>query len=258
MFDDISTMGRKFAARASLDGRVDEVFDAMRALGFEALIYDYTPRMLEASGEATIPSLLKLRNVSPDMREYWCDRRYFRIDPVQRLAMRTAAPFYWSYEADADTRIRRYLTEDTQPVTDYLRAHDMTTGVTVPIHMPRGDYATVTGLRYGCRGGFEREALGALADFSLMAQVFHETAYELFDAAVLDRPDVRLTNRERECLRHSSQGLSAKEISRILDRSVPTVVMHLNAAAKKLGARNRTQAVVIATRQGLLDEIGAP
>ncbi len=32
-------------------------------------------------------------------------------------------------------------------------------------------------------------------------------------------------------------------ISRLIDRSVPTVVMHLNAATRKLGAKNRTQAV---------------
>jgi LuxR family transcriptional regulator len=63
----------------------------------------------------------------------------------------------------------------------------------------------------------------------------------------------RLTERERECLRYSAQGLSAKEIARIIDRAVPTVVLHLNSAAKKLGARNRTQAVVRASHYRLLE-----
>jgi LuxR family transcriptional regulator len=92
-----------------------------------------------------------------------------------------------------------------------------------------------------------------LADFGLLAHVFHETAYPLFDRDARVSTKMRLTERERECLRYSAKGLSAKEISRIIDRSVPTVVMHLNAAAKKLGAKNRTQAVVRATHYRLLD-----
>ncbi|MBW8791876.1 MAG: helix-turn-helix transcriptional regulator, partial [Rhizobium leguminosarum] len=82
----------------------------------------------------------------------------------------------------------------------------------------------------------------------------HETAYSLFDTRAKSVGTIRLTERERECLRHSAEGYSAKEISRIIDRSVPTVVMHLNAAAKKLGARNRTQAVVRATHYRLLED----
>jgi LuxR family transcriptional regulator len=33
---------------------------------------------------------------------------------------------------------------------------------------------------------------------------------------------------------------------------VPTVVMHLNAAVRKLGARNRSHAVAEAVRRGLI------
>jgi LuxR family transcriptional regulator len=128
-------------------------------------------------------------------------------------------------------------------------------GVTVPVHMPQGDYATVTGVRNGAQRDFSEEAMRVLADFSLLAQVFHEAAYELFDNTVLNASGIRLTERERECLAYSSNGLSAKEISRVIDRSVPTVVMHLNAAARKLGARNRTQAVVRATQCRLLDPV---
>ncbi len=39
----------------------------------------------------------------------------------------------------------------------------------------------------------------------------------------------------------------------MLGRSVPTVVMHLNAPMRKLEAKNRTQAAVRAARLRLLD-----
>ena len=255
MLDEISTIADRFSARETLDDRIDEACGAMRLMGFEALIYDYTPTPATIGGQVEIPSLLKLRNVADDMHDYWCNREYFRIDPVQRLAMRTSVPFFWNYDPDVETRISRFLTDETKPVCDFLREHDMLAGVTVPVHMPHGDYATVTGVRYGARRGFMRDAMRVLADFSLLAQVFHEAAYELFDETVLNASRVHLTDRERECLSYSSHGLSAKEISRIIDRSVPTVVMHLNSAARKLGAKNKTQAVVRAAQSRLLGDV---
>lgn len=254
MLDDIVTIRRQFIAHETLDGRIDQVFQAIQQLGFEALIYDYTPVPFDLNGGLMIPSLLKLRNIADDMHEYWCDRGYFRIDPVQKLAMHTSTPFFWNYDPDAETLIKRFMTEDTEPVARYLHERDMSAGVTVPIHMPRGDYATVTGVHFGKRQDAERDALRIIADFSLLAHVFHECAYTVFDDRMRSVPSMKLTDRERECLRYSGQGHSAKEISRIIDRSVPTVVMHLNAAAKKLGAKNRTQAVVRATHYRLLED----
>jgi LuxR family transcriptional regulator len=254
MLDEIGTIRRKFTAHQTLDGRIDQIFEAMKNLGFEALIYDYTPVPYDLNGDIMIPSLLKLRNISEDMHEYWCDRGYFRFDPVQQVALRTSTPFFWNYDRNAGTLINRFMSEESEPVARYLSERDMSTGVTVPVHMPRGDYATVTGVSFGQSKDFEKHAFRYIADFGLLAHVFHEAAYSLFDAAALNVGKMHLTDRERECLRHSAEGFSAKEISRIIQRSVPTVVMHLNAAAKKLGAKNRTQAVVRATHYRLLDD----
>lgn len=254
MLDEIGTIRRKFTAHQTLDGRIDQIFEAMKNLGFEALIYDYTPVPYDLNGDIMIPSLLKLRNISEDMHEYWCDRGYFRFDPVQQVALRTSTPFFWNYDRNAGTLINRFMSEESEPVARYLSERDMSTGVTVPVHMPRGDYATVTGVSFGQSKDFEKYAFRYIADFGLLAHVFHEAAYSLFDAAALNVGKMHLTDRERECLRHSAEGFSAKEISRIIQRSVPTVVMHLNAAAKKLGAKNRTQAVVRATHYRLLDD----
>lgn len=255
MLDEIGTITERFSASGTLDERIDLAFEAMRKMGFEALIYDYTPARRGWDGQVEIPTLLKLRNIAGEMYDYWCTREYFRIDPVQRLAMQTSVPFFWNYDPDVETRITRFVTEETKPVCDFLREHDMLAGVTVPVHMPRGDYATVTGVRFGARKEFMREATHVLADFNLLAQVFHEAAYELYDDTVLNASGVRLTERERECLSYSAHGLSAKEISRVIGRSVPTVVMHLNSAARKLGAKNKTQAVVRATQCRLLENV---
>ena len=158
MLDDIGEIRQRFSTEPTLDGRIDQAFEAMKLFGFDALIYDYTPVPYDLAGELMIPSLLKLRNISADMHEYWCERGYFRIDPVQQLALRTTTPFFWNYDRNANTLINRFMSEATAPVARYLHDRDMSCGVTVPVHMPRGDYATVTGLRLGDKRGFAREA----------------------------------------------------------------------------------------------------
>ncbi len=61
-----------------------------------------------------------------------------------------------------------------------------------------------------------------------------------------------LTAREMEVLQAVAQGLSNKLIARQLTISEHTVKFHLNAILGKLGAQSRTDAVVRATRAGLI------
>lgn len=61
-----------------------------------------------------------------------------------------------------------------------------------------------------------------------------------------------LTDRQRQILEHTINGLSADEISLRLNLSAFTVNEHLDAIKRKLGAANRTEAVAIALRKHLL------
>jgi len=61
-----------------------------------------------------------------------------------------------------------------------------------------------------------------------------------------------LTPRELEVLQLLAEGLPNKTIARRLDISDHTVKFHVNAIMTKLGAQSRTEAVVRATRLGLI------
>ena len=61
-----------------------------------------------------------------------------------------------------------------------------------------------------------------------------------------------LTPRELEVLRLLAEGLANKAIAHRLDVSEHTVKFHVNSILGKLGAQNRTDAVVRATRLGLI------
>lgn len=61
-----------------------------------------------------------------------------------------------------------------------------------------------------------------------------------------------LTERQRQILEHTVNGLSADEISQRLNLSSFTVNEHLDAIKRKLGAANRTEAVAIAIKKQLI------
>ncbi len=61
----------------------------------------------------------------------------------------------------------------------------------------------------------------------------------------------RLTERQRQVLDLLVQGASNREISRALHITEQTVKAHLQAVYQKLGATDRTRAVVIAIRLGM-------
>jgi LuxR family transcriptional regulator len=236
-----------------LENRLDAAQDALAAFGFTSIIYDYTPVPLTHDGELITPGLLKLRNIEANMADLWCRGGYYQIDPVQWMAARSSAPFVWSYAHPEGSPLERVMAPKHAPVVSYLKDTRMTCGVIVPIHLSGGDFATFTALRIDPEGDFDEGARLHLAAISLIGHIFHNAVYADFDAKTRTCQHVRLTARERECLRLTAQGMTAKQIAHKLGRAVGTVNLHLNLAIRKLGAKNRAQAIARAAHYRLLD-----
>lgn len=69
-------------------------------------------------------------------------------------------------------------------------------------------------------------------------------------AAHMERPD--LSDREREVVELMTQGKGNKAIAKALDVSENTVKYHVTNLMAKLGVRDRTHAVVVALKQGIV------
>lgn len=67
-----------------------------------------------------------------------------------------------------------------------------------------------------------------------------------------------LTDRERDVLRLIASGKSNKAIARALFLSVGTVKGYVSQVLAKLGVRDRTQAALLAVREGMVDLEGEP
>jgi len=73
------------------------------------------------------------------------------------------------------------------------------------------------------------------------------------EQALAATSQIRLTARERDVLELLARGLRHEQIAERLGIGSETVRSHVRNASERLGAVNRTQAVAIAVRHGLID-----
>ena len=102
--------------------------------------------------------------------------------------------------------------------------------------------------------GFVPKTLGVRAmiaalRFMAAGEVF--VPYEFLQQSE-DKAVGNLTERETEVLHGLSEGKSNKEIARDLDLQEVTIKLHVKTLCRKLGAKNRTQAAMIARDQKLI------
>ena len=247
----------RLSSVAGLGPRLDAMIAALQDLGFTALGYDYTPVPMTPEGDLISPSLLEIRNIDSEMPELWTKGGFSQIDPMQELAVRANAPFMWSCTKTdgnpAENALAAVVTDRHQPVIHYCLDTRMTIGVTVPMRLAQGGLATFNAIRVDPEPGFEKDARRQITEIALAGYAFHNAALETYDPDALPSRHVRLSPRERECLKFCAKGMTAKQIAYKLDRSPATVMLHLKSSTRKLGARNRVQAVARAAHYRLLD-----
>lgn len=75
---------------------------------------------------------------------------------------------------------------------------------------------------------------------------------------ILSEPVTTLTAGRGECLRLIAEGLSTTEIAEVMHLNLSTVAKHIGNMRRDLGVATRVEAVVEATRQGILPAPPAP
>ena len=135
----------------------------------------------------------------------------------------------------------------------------MTTMITTPLHLPKGQVAMMT-----WAGDFSADRARQLIH-AYTAELL--ACGHLFMNILLRQPGQRrtltveelsrLTPREWECLRLTAQGYREREVAEMSAISSTTVRFHLDNVVRKLGASNRIHAVALASQLGMLGPIGA-
>jgi DNA-binding CsgD family transcriptional regulator len=149
------------------------------------------------------------------------------------------------------------ISREHQLVNELMASIGITSMLTVPLHLPKGQIAMLT---WGgnCDPGELNDVLGGITGHLLAVGHNFMRIYksQIGKSRDLSAERVRLTPREWDCLRTLAQGYRDLEIAEVTGISKATVRFHLDNVVEKFGCRDRIQAVAIAAQLGLLGPVG--
>lgn len=192
------------------------------------------------AGESLEEGILML-NHDEEWSKHYIDSGYVFLDPMVQEMFRTAAPFTW-----ADVMNRKKSSSVQNKVMNEAGEFGLKTGFVVPVFNSNGSTGVVNVV--GERAEFPDEVRRALHMASLYAHqkllAFHRND---------SKQSIKLTPREKECLRWVAAGKSDWDIGELLKISQHTVNFHIENAKRKLDVATRVQAAVSASLRGLLE-----
>ncbi|VFR28784.1 transcriptional regulator RhlR [plant metagenome] len=207
------------------------------ALGFEYCAYGRRGPL-----PLSKPAVRMINNYPASWQTHYARAGYLAVDPTVAHGRRSTQPLVWNDAIFA--------------ATPELWADARAAGLRVGWAQSSLDGYGVGGMLSLVRS---KEPLGHSelaakeAAMRWLTQVTHLTMSRVMGPAPQGHASVSLTPRETEILKWHADGKTAEEISDILLISVDTVKFHTRNAAQKLGAPNKTAAVVRAVMLGLLN-----
>lgn len=208
-----------------------EIEKFARQSGFEHFVYALT-----ISAPSLKPQHYIINGFPPEWHERYLERGYFKVDPVIHYAQNSSLPAVWNDQ--------RFHTCQSREFWEEARALGLGDGMSFAVHGQPG----VTGIMSLSRDkplDLPSAELAALIGRAQMfASMLHHAVVRIDLPKLLPEQNIAMTPRERECLKWSADGKTAWEIGQILSITERTVVFHMNNVIQKLGASNKTQAIV--------------
>ncbi|MBT5049087.1 MAG: LuxR family transcriptional regulator [Rhodospirillaceae bacterium] len=185
-------------------------------------------------------------NYPEQWHDHYSEQGYVNKDPVIATAQQTITPLNWRDMLDNGRKFR-----EERRVIEEASEFGMLNGVTIPIHGPRSDFATLTVASDLNPKEFQSLIGEFKYDLHLLSLYFHDEVMKkvLSDETNPTRP---LSPRERECLLWTAQGKTSDEIASIVGISQETVVFHLKNAMRKFNVYSKHHAVVKAIISGTI------
>jgi LuxR family transcriptional regulator, quorum-sensing system regulator SolR len=210
-----------------------------KQMGFEHFVYALT---------INAPSLKSQHYLLNGFPREWIERYlaagYFKVDPVVRHAQSTSLPAIWTEEMFRAGKAAEFWEE--------ARAFGLNYGLSFPVHEQPGVTGIFSLAREKPLDMPELDMAALIGRAHMFASMLHHAVSRIDLPKLLPTQNINLTARERECLRWSADGKTAWEIGQILNIAERTVVFHVNNVTQKLGASNKTQAIVRAVALRLL------
>jgi LuxR family transcriptional regulator len=209
------------------------VAGAARSLGF-----DYCAYGLRVPLPLSHPRTVMVNNYPAAWQSRYAQAGYLSVDPTVAHGAASPLPVLWSEGLFAGAR----------PLWEDAREHGLRVGWAQPSRTANGSVGLLTLARShdDLSGAELRNSEGSM---SWLAHATHAAMARLHRPA---EATATLSAREAEVLRWMADGKTSSEAAQILALSERTVNFHVSSALAKLGAANKTAAVVKAALLGLI------
>jgi DNA-binding CsgD family transcriptional regulator len=234
----------EFIEKSDHAGSPEELFsflvDAASIEGFAFVAYGVLTYREPKQLVHMLPPFIAL-NYPTFWQHRYAAQKYCEIDPIVVHTPHIGGPYLWRW-------LPNWFSLDAvqQRIMKEASAAGLKNGVSVPLHGPWGRVAVVS-FASNYEDVNPQARLGHLA---ALATQFHASFANR--SVKGDGEPIRLSKREKDCLRWTAEGKSSWDISAILLISENTVNFHLKKAMRKLGTSSRTVAVIKALGLGLI------
>jgi len=180
-----------------------------------------------------------LTNWSMEWIDRWLNKNYVLHDPIVKFAARTHRPFFWDTAYDRGTKAGKLILNES-------KEFKLGDGMAIPIATEFGPL--------GCISLGTDKVVITEKEVPLIELVSIHLYQHLQVLSNVGKSELfgTLTKRETEVLHFVAEGKTNWEIGKILNLSEFSIKDHVYNITKKLKATNRTQAVSIAIRNGIL------
>lgn len=209
---------------------------AAASLGFEYCAYGMRLPLPFSN-----PKTVMLNNYPAAWQERYARENYLMRDPTVALGAASLQPMVWSEQLFASCR----------PLWEDARAQHLNIGWAQSSRDASGKAGLLT-LARSCSPLSAAELRHNQVNMSWLAHAAHEAMVRLHTGSAAAQLHGVLTPREIEVLQWMADGKTSGEAATILTLSERTVNFHVSNAMTKLGAVNKTSAVVKAAMLGLL------
>ena len=165
-------------------------------------------------------------------------------DPVMRRLKKLSVPFVYDQSL--------YVREHAADLWEQQAAYGYKTGINVALHLPGNRHFLLGMDRDVDLPRSDLELTQLLANLQLLAVHAQDAALRLWPGVPEDAVSFTLTRREREVLRATMQGKTAKQAGDALFCSEHTVNFHLREIRRKLNVATKHEAVLKALDLKLL------
>ena len=170
------------------------------------------------------------------------ERNYVKIDPVIKRGRQAVLPYDWQELVSEDAAVTGFL-EDA-------KTHGLgNCGLSIPIRGRKNWVSIVSFNSSHTNEEWEIYKAKNISKLNIISLLIDNAAARDF---ALPRPEIKISERELQCLIWSARGKTYKDIADILGVSFSTVKFYLDTARHKLNCINVTHTVAVAIATGII------